>query len=282
MSKFVMVTLLVVGLAAGAVPASAQAPAVQGGIGDPDTLAASAVVIPFFTSSILSNGQGNTTATVQVASPVGTNDNAHMFFFDKHCARIPISVGIPLTTNDIAFQTVNDVVSAGTDGLVVLAQSDSTGFALIPLANPVHARIYQFNSFDGRSRVIEPIIVNTAEFSSVWHWWSPLRSGGTFYAPQQTTTVQTDLLLFCPTNTVEGLAGAALGKDPGGTADNAYTDQGFPQINPRFPAVNAQTGVIRVRIYNTNEVFKRNLIIDCDCNKPYVAIATSIDRKSVV
>lgn len=275
MSKFIMVALLVGSLIAGATPVMAQ---VQGGVGDPLTLAASGVVIPFFTSL-------STVATIQVASPVSDNPNTHMFFFNADCARIPISVGIPLTTNDIAFQQVGSAqggpVTTGTNGLVTIANSDTTGFTLVPLVpgHPIHARIYLFSSVDGRSRVIEPIILNTAEFPSPAHWWSPLRTGGDFFAPLQTATVQTNLILICPKDSIEGASGSAFGADPGGGGNIDFTSTGFPQINPRFPVASGGvlSNVIRVRVYDTNEVFKRDFTIDCNCVIEYPAIATSIN-----
>lgn len=267
MSKFVAVALIVGSLVLGAVPAMAQ---IQGGIADPNTLAASGVILPFFTSGVI-----GTVATIQAASPVGNNLDAHMFFFNASCARIPISVGIPLTTNDIAFQQVADVVPAGVDGLVTLAKSDASGFTLIPLDNPVHTRMYAFNTNDGRSRVLNPIIVNSAEFPSLAHWYSPLRSGATFFAPLQTATVTTDLLLICPTNTIVGGAGAAFGADTGG-GELSFTTTGFPQINPRlFPTIPANE--IRVRVYNVDEVFLRDFTISCQCTSAFPLIAQSIN-----
>lgn len=288
MSKSIMVGLLVASLLAGAVPALAQAQ-VQGGIGDPLTLAASGVVIPFYTA-------GGLVSTIQVASPVADNPNAHMFFFDSSCAKLDLSVGIPLTTNDIAFQQIGSneggPVTSGTNGLVTLAKADQTGFRLDPLENPVHVRMYVFRPGTGESRVIEPIIVNTAEFPSVAHWWSPLRSGATFYAPCQecpppvnTQNIFTDLFLICPEDSIQGGPSAVFGSDPGGgnpdfvfTNPNANSSGGFPQINPRFPAASGgtQTRAIRVRIYDTNEVFKRDFTIDCDCVINYPKIADSI------
>jgi hypothetical protein len=249
---------------------------VQGGIGDPLTLAASGVVIPFFTSGVL-----GTVATLQVASPVANNPDAHMFFFDSTCARIPISVGIPLTTNDIAFQQIGSAqggpVASGTDGLITLARADFSGFTLLPFldGNPVHARLYEFNAENGRSLVLEPIVVNTAEFPSVAHWWSPLRTAATFFAPLQTTGIHTDLVLICPLATIEGLSGAAFGADPGGAGDAQFTNTGFPQINPRFPSAFVPNQ-IRVRLYDTNEVFKRDFTISCHCTEGFVSIADSI------
>ena len=275
MGRLILVGLLVAALVGGAVPAMAQ---VQGGIGDPLTLAASGVVIPFFTSGVL-----GTVATLQVASPVANNPDAHMFFFDATCARIPISVGIPLTTNDIAFQQIGSAqggpVPTGTDGLVTLARADFSGFTLLPLpdGSPVHARMYEFSALDGRSRIIEPIIVNTAEFPSVAHWWSPLRTGATFFAPLQTAAVQTDLILICPLATIQGAGGAAFGQDPGGQGNASFTDTGFPQINPRFPAFPGPSNNIRVRIYDTNEVFKRDFTITCRCVTGFVGIANAIN-----
>jgi hypothetical protein len=270
MSKFIAVALIVGSLFVGAVPAMAQ---VQGGVADPNTLAASGVVVPFFTSGVI-----GTTATLQVASPVGANPDAHMFFYNANCVRIPISVGIPLTTNDIAFQQLDaSIVPAGTDGLVALAKADASGFALVPLDFPIHARMYAFNATDGRSRVLNPIIVNAAEFPSVAHWWSPLRSGGTFFAPLQTGAVNTDLLLICPLSSIVGATGAAFGADTGGGVGEAtFTTQGFPQINPRLPLL-PQINGIRVRVYDTFEVFLRDFTITCTCTTVFTSIATSIN-----
>jgi len=281
MSKFVIVGLMVGSLLAGA---TTVAQAQQGGVGDPLTLAASGVLIPYFTDL-------STVATLQVSSPVSDNPNLHLFFFDNHCNRIGPSVGMPLTTNDIAFQQVssaqNGPVPVGTNGLITIAQATQSGFALQPLVNPIHARVYLFSAVDGRSRILEPIILNTAEFPTPVHWWSPLRSGGAFFAPLQTAAVNTDLFLICPKDAIEGGAAAAnggFGVDPGGNGDFQFTviqadgSGGFPQINPRFPVASTTTiaNAIRVRIYDTNEVFKRDFLIDCDCVIRYAAIAQTV------
>lgn len=270
MSKLITVALMVGVLIFGAAPVMAQN--VQGGIADPNTLAASGVVLPFFTSGVI-----GTVATIQAASPVGANPDAHMFFYNQFCIRVGPSVGIPLTTNDIAFQQVADIVPTGTDGLVALAKADASGFTLIPLDNPVHTRMYAFSAVDGRSRVLNPVIVASAEFPSVQHWYSPLRTGATFFAPLQTAAVTTDLLLICPLSTIVGAGGAAFGADTGGgTGEQTYTNTGFPQINPRLPSAPAPANNIRVRIYNINEFFKRDFTISCTCNTVFTAIGVSI------
>jgi len=276
MSKIIMVALLVAALA-GAAPAMAQ----QGGVGDPATLAASGVLIPYFTSN-------STVATLQVISPVSDNPNLHMRFFDATCALVGPSVGIPLTTNDIAFQQISSTqggpITAGTNGLVAIANVDSSGFSSAPLeaGHPIHARVYLFSPQDGRSRVVDPIILNTAEFPSLAHWWSPLRSGANFFAPLQTAVVQTNLFLVCPKDSIEGNAAAFFGADPGGGLNNSFTvgsslsNGGFPQIDPRFPPISTGTlaAAIRVRIYDTNEVFKRDFPIDCNCLIEYNPITS--------
>ena len=174
---------------------------------------------------------------IQVASPVGPNLDAHMFFFRENCLRIPISVGIPLTENDIAFQLINDVIvppiaDPGTDGLVVLAKADRTGFKLVPLDNPVHARMYEFAAINGRSTVLEPIIVNAAEFPSVADWYSPLWTGATFFAPLNgpnfTGFVNTDLFLICPLSTTSERVTQA-DRGPWGPASQTSRTRGSPR-----------------------------------------------------
>jgi hypothetical protein len=266
MSKLITVALLVGGLIAGA--AGVSSAQIQGGIGDPLTLAASGVVVPFFFGGNLGG-----VATLQVASPVGDNLQAHMFFYNATCQRVGLSTGLPLTTNDIGFVQVSNFISPLSDGLVAFAQANQSGFGLIPLANPVHARLYQFANSDGRSRVIEPIIINTAEFPSVAHWWSPLRTGATFYAPLETVTVKTDLYLICPRATIVGngvTEPAAFGNDTGGgVGDLVFTTTGFPQINPRLPNGVSQLGL---RIYDDNEFLRVDTTITCDCVTKFESI----------
>jgi hypothetical protein len=241
MRKF-MVGLMVGGLLAVAVPATAQVQ--QAGIGDPLTLAASGVMIPFL------GGPGDI-SLLEVASPVGDNGGLHMFFFDAACARIGDSVGLPLTTNDIGFVQIPNIVAGS--GLVTVAQTDASGFNLLPLESPIHSRVYVFNTASARSRVLEPIILDTAEFAATSHTWSPLRTAATFYAPQQTATVETNLLFICPSRNIQGNAGAAF-----------PTTSGFPVMAPPFAAA-YPADMLRARIYNTNEVFLRDVRTTCAC-----------------
>lgn len=283
MSKLLTLGLLVGFLLTGAVPAMAQG---QGGIGDPLTLAASGVLVPFF-------GAGGAVSTIQVSSPVSDNPDTHMFFFDAGCSKTGPSVGIPLTTNDIAFQVITNSIPPAIpqtpilpsqNGLVALARADQTGFSLQPLlpGHPLHVRMYFFLPSNGFSRVIEPIILNTAEFAGLSHWWSALRTAATFYAPQQHPVpavgdVQTDVFLVCPSADIIGGA-SALTAFGVGIATNGttpfFSNSGFPLIWPNFPNAGGQG--IRVRIYDTNEVFKRDFTITCACVEQRLNIAVTI------
>jgi hypothetical protein len=248
MRKFIVGLLMVGGLSTMAAPAmAAQVAQAQGGLGDPLTLAASGVLIPFL------QGSGDV-SLLEVASPVGSNAGAHMFFYDQSCARVGDSVGLPATTNDIAFLQIPTVglPATVTGGLITIGQVDASGFALTPLASPIHTRVYVFNVNSGRSRVIEPIILDTAEFPGDPHTWSPLRTGATFFAPQETAAVQTRVFFSCPLDTIQTATGGAF---PGTL---------FPVIVPHFPHI-AATDALRVRIYDTNEVLWRDTRTACNC-----------------
>jgi hypothetical protein len=258
----------------------------QGGIGDPLTLAISGVIIPFITGA-----EGGTVALVEIASPVSANPDLHMVFFNNTCARVGESVGIGETENDIAFQQIENVLPASTTGLVLISGVQGDGFTAKPLTSPIHSRVYLFDGASGRSRVLEPIIADTAEFSSSFSgWganlWSPLRTAATFYSPVVTATIKTELTLVCPRETILGLvAKAAIPDDPNTPGDESKpavsasywggpvtpgdntTNLGFPVIAPPFKKASVANDM-RARIYDTNEVFKRDVRFTCDCLTP--------------
>lgn len=270
MSKLVLVGLLVGALLAGAVPAGAQV-SVPGGLGDPLTLATSGVVVPFLAS-------GGIVTLLEVASPVADNPNLHMEFFNSACVGVPPSVGLPLTTNDIAFLNIPAQVPtlAGVNGLITISGVAPDGFTPRLLDNPIHARAYVFDAADGTSRVLEPIILDTAEFGQTTlrdfldandnaltnlHTWSPLRTAATFFAPQQTTVVQTRLFLVCPRANIQGDDNAYF--SPSHDAFPIFTVSENGDVNRGFPVNPHQ---LRARVYDTNEAFLRNLTpIPCSC-----------------
>jgi hypothetical protein len=242
----------------------AGAAALELGIGDPLTLAADGVLVPFF-------GDPGDAALLEVASPVGDNLGLHMFVFNSTCTRIGDSFFIPETVNDIAFLQLTGLggvlegVSGNTGaGLVALAQTDPSGFVLNPLpaGSPIHSRMYLFSTATGRSQIVEPIILDTAEFPGtnstppgLPHTWSPLRTAATFFAPKEASPISTSLTLICPRSTITG---------------SGYLDPsvGFPAIVPGFPSgfsSDTQNGSLRARIYNTDEIIQRDVHFGCDC-----------------
>lgn len=239
-----MVGLMVGSLLAVAAPAMAQQ---QGGIGDPLTLAASGVVVPWA-------GAAGDSFLLEVASPVTDSPRLHMFFFNASCTRVGDSVGLPLTVNDIAFLSIPTVVP-DVAGLVTMGSVDGSGFNLLPLEAPIHARMYMFNPASGKSREVSPIILDTAEFSGNPHTWSPLRTAATYYAPRETATVTTNLMFICPNNAIQALTG---------TSSAFPIASGFPAIAPPFPTT-FPTDMLRARIYDTNEVFLRDVKTGCSC-----------------
>jgi hypothetical protein len=217
------------------------------GVGDPLALAAAGVLLPYITG-------GGTVALVEVASPVEGNPNLHLAFFNAAGVRGG-SVSLPETSNDIAFVDAGSVVPAGQNGVVAIAGVAGDGSTLVPLTSPIHARVYLFSVSDGRSRVLEPIILDTAESPNGPNTWSPLRTGATFFAPLQTATVNTSLTLICPIATIQDATGAVL--------QQAFpTAQGFPSIVPAFPAAST-AGNLRVTVYDTAGQFLRDGVISC-------------------
>ena len=241
------VGLLVVGLLAMvATPAMAQ-------FTDPLTLAASGVLIPYF-------GTGNNVSILEVASPVGPNFFAHMIFYNANCTRVT-SFPFESTKNDLdlflaASSAVGSIV-VGVDGLVAIASEAGNGIDLVPLANPIHSRMYHINVSTSTFRVLEPIILDAYEAGGAVTW-SPIRTGATFFAPVNTTPgLQTTLTLICPKNTIQGAAGAA------------FPSSLFP--TPLFPSTSASflstypTGSLLLRIYDVDEDLIIDKQIGCDC-----------------
>jgi hypothetical protein len=230
----------------------------QGGNADPLSLAASGVLIPFITG-----GTGSKVALVEVASPVGDNPNIHLVFFNTTCTRVG-SAGLPETTNDIGFVDVGATLAPTvTSGLVAIA---STGFGneLRPLESPIHSRVYEFGTLDGRSWVFEPIILDSYEFPGDPHTWSPMRTGATFYAPLEAGAVHTVLTLVCPRATIQNGTTTNIGAFPIGIGIPPALVIGlsFPAIAPAF---NSGSTPMSGRVYDTNEIPLRDINFTCDC-----------------
>lgn len=268
MRKLIAVGVLIGGLLAGAGTAMAQLN-VGGGNADRMSLAASGVLIPFkIATPGGANGPQGIVAVVEVASPVGPNLDLHLVFFNATCARVG-STSTPETTNDIAFVNIGSILSSGVppvvptiNGLVAIAGTGS-GTEMTPLNNPIHSRVYEFASLDGRSTIFEPIILDSHEWSTPQSKWSPLRTGMTFFAPLETATVKTLLTLVCPRATIQNATTTNLGIFPIGIGNPpTNTIGGFPKIEVPF---NTLATEVSGKIYDTNEVFLRDITLTCDC-----------------
>jgi hypothetical protein len=118
------------------------------------------------------------------------------------------SVGNPLTVNDADLLNLNLIGGIPGAGLIAAAAVNAGGDVLVPLNNPIHARVYWINAVDGvLSRVLEPISIRNPElypllFSNVGADWNPLRTAATFTAPLEGSGVRTELFLVCPTQNI--------------------------------------------------------------------------------
>jgi YVTN family beta-propeller protein len=221
------------------------------GEADPLSPAVGGALLPFF-----GNGAAGDVSILEVSSPVGPNPGLQATFFDASCTKISGSVGLPLATNDVAIFPIS-AVAPNTNGLVALAGTNPAVVNLpIPLNNPIHSRVYWFNAFTGRARVLEPITLRQLSGTATWN---PLRTGATFFAPAVSGMFQAVLYLICPKYTIQSTSPAVL--------DQAFPPaDGFSVISPPFQT-GYPIGSIRGRIYDLGGGFIQDIVTDCDCNQ---------------
>lgn len=261
------VGLMAVAVLAIAAPLVIAAPAMaqQHGLADPLGLIASGAVIPFVGSGgAITPATDNALSIIEVYSPVGDESLFHMFFFDSSCTRKGDSIGLPVTGNGVGLLRVDNIQTTDgnpPEGLIAAADVDSTGFALKPLANPVHMRMLWFDVTKGFARTLEPISILNAETSASMETWNPLRTAATFFTPLvgPDTGLDTTIYFVCP-NT-------AVTNDITNTASGAFPiDSGFPPLlDPSGHSPQVGVSSLRVRVYDTNEIFLRDLKTTCSC-----------------
>ena len=288
------VALLVVSLLTmAAVPATAQ-------LADPLSLAASGVLLPFFSDT--ANGH---VSVFEVTSPVvptvtGTTfpfdftNPIHVVFFRENCARAS-SVSDTLTAKQAkAYISSAAPFSLNFNGLAAIAAS-LNGNDLVPLNFPLHTRTHWINTKSGRLRELEPIILDSfftlnAAFlplvvnfgagasiglcvatpppgttvSNNGFCWNPLRSAAAFVTPQESASIVATIYLICPTADIQSPTGTGV----------FPVSQGFPRLVNRdgslgFPSRNVITGAnstaLRGRIYDDNEFLARDIQFGCAC-----------------
>jgi hypothetical protein len=250
------VGLLVVGLLAMvANPAMAQ-------FMDPLTMATSGVLLPFF-------GSGNNISILETAAPADGLPFAHVIFYNAFCTRGE-DRPLPLTSNDVDVRVIaanNPAVPVQNgDGLVAIANLFPGDIQLSPFdifrEQAIHSRIYWFDLNDVKFRILEPIILETYDITSFGFGpWSPIRTGVTFWAPNQSPghDLRTTLYLICPRNTIQGSSGT----------DQAFpTSAGFPSVTinggPGFSS-SIPSGTLTGFVYDDDEVPLASINATCNC-----------------
>jgi hypothetical protein len=288
------VALLVVGLLTmAAVPATAQ-------LADPLSLAASGVLLPFF-----SDPAAGFVSVIEIVSPVvpttqgftppfNFTNPIHAVFFRENCSRDGSAGDVFTAKQAKAYISSASPFLLNFNGLAAIG-STIQGNDLLPLNFPLHTRTHWIDTKTGRLRELEPIILDsfltlapgflplvenpgagasiglcgpgTGVFAGATNngfCWSPLRSAATFVTPQESASIKASVYLICPTSDIQSAAG-------GGVFPIAV---GFPRIQNRdgsfgFPSRNVITGnnatTLRGRIYDDNEVLVRDVQVPCAC-----------------
>jgi hypothetical protein len=264
------------------VPATAQ-------LADPLSLAASGVLLPFF-----SDPAAGFVSVLEVVSPIVPNtigfdpafeftNPLHFVFFRENCGRNKSASLVQ--THKQAHALISNSPALGLDhnGLAAIGSS-LEGNDLLPLNFPIHTRTHWIDTKTGRLRELEPITVDTflqlnpgflplvenpgaggsigLGFPFVWN---PLRSAAQFVTPQESASIKASVYLICPTADIQNSSG---------TGGVFPATRGFPRIQNRdgsfgFPGRNVITGSnvtsVRGRIFDDNEELVRDFQLGCTC-----------------
>ena len=146
------VGLLVVGLTLGAAaPASAQ-------LADPLSLAASGVLLPFF-----SDPAAGFVSVLEIVSPIvpsSFTNPIHAVFFLENCARSTSASDLFTPKQAKAFISNASPLLLNFNGLAAIA-STVQGNDLLPLNFPLHTRTHWIDTKTGRLRELGPILLDS-------------------------------------------------------------------------------------------------------------------------
>jgi hypothetical protein len=270
------VALLVVCLLTmAAVPATAQ-------LADPLSLAASGVLLPFFSDpaagfvSVLEVVSPVVPTTQGFSPPFNFTNPIHAIFFNQVCVRSKSIADVETAKQAKAYITSATPFTLDFNGLAAIGNTIQ-GNDLVPLNFPLHTRTHWIDAKTGRLRELEPIILDTfltlapgflplvenpgaggsiglcAPGAGVFagsinngFCWSPLRSAATFVTPQETAAIKASIYLICPTADIQG-------PNPPGTLANRsgiFNPNLFPFIANR----DASTGFPGRSVINGNNV----------------------------
>jgi hypothetical protein len=298
------VALLVVCLLTmAAVPATAQ-------LADPLSLAASGVLLPFFSDpaagfvSVLEVVSPVVPTTLGFNPPFNFTNPIHAVFFNQVCVRSKSIADVETAKQAKAYITSATPFTLDFNGLAAIGNT-LQGNDLVPINFPLHTRTHWIDAKTGRLRELEPIILDTfltlapgflplvenpgagasiglcAPGAGVFagsinngFCWSPLRSAATFVTPQETASLKASIYMICPTADIQSSAGTGV----------FPIAAGFPRIQNRdgtfgFPSRSVITGnpvtTLRGRIYNDDESGPKDILVPCTCLS--VTTVASID-----
>src|SRR5712692_7885941 len=285
--------LVVCLLVASVAPVSAQ-------LADPLSLAASGVLLPFFSDpaagfvSVLEVVSPVVPTTTGFSPPFSFTNPIHAVFFNEACVRSKSIADVETAKQAKAYITTASPFTLNFNGLAAISRT-LQGNDLIPLNFPLHTRTHWIDAKTGRLRELEPIILDTfltlapgflplvenpgagasiglcgpgagvfAGSINNGFCWSPLRSAATFVTPQESASLVASIYMICPTSDIQSATG-------GGVFPIAA---GFPRIQNRdgsfgFPGRSVITGnnvtTLRGRIYNDDESGPKDILVPCTC-----------------
>lgn len=256
-------------------------------LGDPLALAASGVLLPFFSDpasgfvSIFEITSPVVPSFTGISQPLEFTNPIHAVFFNQTCTRDG-STGDVLTVKQAkAYISSASPLSLGFNGLAAFATSPG-GNDLVDINFPFHSRTHWIDTKTGRLRELEPITV--ASFLSldaafqpltlvfgqgasislgVPFVWNPLRSAASFVTPQESASLRGSLYLICPSASIQGPTGSGVfSSPPFPRLVNRDGSFGFPV---RDVFTNQSVARVRARIYDDDETLVRDTEIPCDC-----------------
>jgi hypothetical protein len=261
--------LLVCLLMLAAAPASAQ-------LADPLSLAASGVLLPFFSDttagfvSVLEYVSPVVPNTIAFTTPFSFTNPIHTVFFNASCARVVSAPLVETHKQAEAIITGVPLLSLNFNGLAAIATTVN-GNDLIPLDFPLFTRAHWIDATTGRLRELEPIILDTfltlnpaflplvqnagagasiglcgpgagvfAASINNGFCWNPLRSAATFVTPQDGATLKASVILICPTADIQ--QGSAAGAPAAGPPPTFLHNGGVFNPSVGFPRIQNRDG----------------------------------------
>jgi hypothetical protein len=256
-------------------------------LADPMTLAASGVLLPFF-----SDPAAGFVSIFEITSPVVPTTTGlenlfdftnplHAVFFDATCTRNGSAADEFTAKQAKALIGSAAPLSLNFNGLAAIAAS-TNGNDLLNRNFPFHSRVHWIDVKTGRLRELEPITVNTflsldpgflplvvnaGAGASIGlgspFVWNPLRSAATFVTPQESASIKASLYLICPRDSIQSPTGGGVFSSP--TFPRLVNRDGsFGFLGPHVVTGNS-VARLRGRIFDDNETLVRDMEIPCDC-----------------